>query len=296
MRMLSRFRWSVVAVAAVIGTACVDIVQAAQYVDRHEQRFTVSGTPDIVLETFDGSIEVRAWDRSEVLVTIEKHARSKEAADALQVDATQNGNTVTVAVRKPAGGIHFGWGTSASANLVVQMPASATLRASSGDGSILVEQISGRCDLRSGDGSITARDLRGDLKAHTGDGSLRLTNVAGAIDADSGDGSVYVDGKVSGVRVRTGDGSIEVRAAPGSSASLDWDITSGDGSVTLMLPDGFDGDLDAHTGDGHVEFEGVTVSEVSGEISKNSVRGKLGTGGRQVRVRTGDGSITLRRY
>jgi hypothetical protein len=39
----------------------------------------------------------------------------------------------------------------------------------------------------------------------------------------------------------------------------------------------------------------ITVSNVSGTITRNNVRGRLGAGGRNVRVRTGDGSITLRK-
>ncbi len=38
----------------------------------------------------------------------------------------------------------------------------------------------------------------------------------------------------------------------------------------------------------------VTVSNVTGTIGKNTVRGRLGDGGKAVRVRTGDGSITLK--
>jgi hypothetical protein len=34
---------------------------------------------------------------------------------------------------------------------------------------------------------------------------------------------------------------------------------------------------------------------VTGTIGKNNLRGRLGDGGRSVRVRTGDGSITLKR-
>jgi hypothetical protein len=39
----------------------------------------------------------------------------------------------------------------------------------------------------------------------------------------------------------------------------------------------------------------VTISNVTGNIGRNTVRGRLGDGGKAVRVRTGDGSITLRR-
>jgi hypothetical protein len=294
-RIVSRFGVAALFVAGLAGTACVDIVQAAQYVDRQDKTFAVSGTPAVSLSTFDGSIEVRSWDKPQVAVTIEKHAHSKEAADALEVRAEQNGNQVTVEVRKPHRGIDIGWGANASAKLIVQMPANGTLKASSGDGSIDVRQVNGACDLRSGDGSITASDLAGGLTAHTGDGSIHVQNVVGGIDADTGDGSVEVDGRLEGVKVRTGDGSVDVHAAPGSSKAGDWDIVTGDGSVTLALPEDFGAELDAHTGDGRVDMDGIAVT-VNGTISKSTIRGRIGNGGRQLRVRTGDGSITLRRY
>jgi hypothetical protein len=276
--------------------ACVDIINAAQYTEREEKKFAVSGKPDVVLGTFDGSIEIRPSNQPEVVVTVEKHAASKDTAAQIDVHTEQTGNHVVVDVRVPKGSATgFGWHASRSAKLIVSLPASADVRASSGDGSIDIERISGALELRSGDGTIQGRDLTGDLKVHTGDGSIKIETLTGTIDADTGDGSVSVAGKLSRVRARSGDGGITIRAAPGSSTAADWDITTGDGSVVLELPDGFGGELDAHTGDGHVSVQDVTLSNVTGEISKNSVRGRLGAGGAQVRVRTGDGSITLRR-
>src|SRR6185436_19690299 len=96
-------------------------------------------------------------------------------------------------------------------------------------------------------------------------------------------------------QARTGDGSVKIQAESGSSPTADWDLRTGDGSVTLELPDGFNGELDAHTGDGGIHLNDVSVSNVSGKIGKNNVKGRLGSGGANVRVRTGDGSITLRR-
>ena len=83
-------------------------------------------------------------------------------------------------------------------------------------------------------------------------------------------------------------------AAPGSDRQDDWTISTGDGSVTLELPDAFNADLDAHTGDGRIAVEDLEVSDVTGKMSRDRLRGQLGAGGRSVRIRTGDGSITLR--
>ena len=288
-----------IALTALLATAgCIDLVGAdgGKYVERETKHFTTSGMPDLNLHTFDGGIEIRAWDKPDVEVVIEKRAVTKEAADTIEIRSDQSGNQVTVdaTVPKSSGfGVHFNY--SRSARLIVSAPASANLLAKSGDGSITVEGITGRVELRSGDGSIRGRDLGGDVKAHTGDGSIRLEGVNGSLDVDTGDGSVVVIGKLTTVRARSGDGGVTVRANSGSSPAADWEITTGDGAIRLELPEPFDAELDAHTGDGSIHMNDVTLSNVSGKIGRNSVRGQLGSGGRLMRLRTGDGSITLNR-
>jgi len=263
--------------ALLAGPGCIDIVGAdlGRYVEREEKRFAVSGKPEVVLATFDGSIEVRPWDKREVEVVVEKRGRGKDDVAQIDVHAEQAGNRVEVTVREPSTrGFHFG---GRSARLIVSLPAASDVSAKSGDGSIDIERIDGHLQLHSGDGSIRARDVGGELDVHTGDGS------------------VVVGGKLTALRARSGDGSVTVHAAPGSAAENDWDINTGDGSVVLELPDDFSADLDAHTGDGRIHMQDITVSNVTGQIGRNSLRGRLGAGGHNLRVRTGDGSITLRR-
>lgn len=287
-----------VLVLVVAGPACVVIGgDQARYVEREDKRFPVAGKPDVSLSTFDGSIEIRVSDRPEVLVTIEKHAWNKNAAARMDVHTEQEGNHIVVDVRLPKAAHVFGFGfANTTAKLIVTVPASADVHAASGDGAIDVERVTGAVNLRSGDGSIHGRNLTGDLTVHTGDGSIKLEQVVGTLDADTGDGSITVEGALKGLRARSGDGSVTIRAAAGSATDADWSITTGDGSVVLELADGFGAELDAHTGDGAIAMQDVTLSNVSGQIGKSSVRGRLGEGGRVVKVRTGDGSITLKRY
>jgi DUF4097 and DUF4098 domain-containing protein YvlB len=261
---------------------------------RDEKRFSVEGKPQVVLSTFDGSIEIRSWDRGDVLVVIEKRAVSESAAAAIEVQSTQEGNRVSVEVKSNLAH-SFGWWMGAGdARLIVSVPQNADVQASSGDGAINLERVNGTIVLRSGDGRIHATNSAGDVTVATGDGAIDLDHVDGTIEATTGDGGVTAVGKLTGVRARSGDGRIAIQAEAGSSAALDWNITSGDGSVTLQIPDGFNAELDARTGDGGIHLDGVNVAS-SGSTTKNSVRGRLGSGGRSVRVRTGDGSITLRR-
>jgi len=266
---------------ALLSTGCVDIVGAdVHQVVREEKHFSTTGKPEVVLSTFDGSIEIRPWDKPDVQVIVEKRGRDEAAISSIEVRAEQSGNRVVVDVkaeRHGDRGFHLTWNFGRSAKLIVSLPAESDVTAKSGDGSIDVERITGKVDLHSGDGSIHARDLSGEVSASTGDGSMTL------------------EGKFGALRAHSGDGSVRVHAAPGSTAASDWDISTGDGSITLEIPDGFGAELDAHTGDGRIDVNDITLSNVTGEIRRSTVRGRLGSGGSAVRLRTGDGSITLRR-
>lgn len=283
-----------VAACTLAASGCVEGsgVASPRYVERDEKRFLVSGRPDLSLSTFDGSVEIRAWDRPEVLVVIEKRARDKGEAATIEVRAEQNGDRVVVDVKASARANP--WHGSRSANLIVSVPGASDVRASSGDGSLSIARITGTLDLRSGDGSIQGSSLAGDLRLHTGDGSIDLDDVTGGVDTDTGDGSIHVAGKLTRVRARSGDGRIAIRAEPGSGTDGDWDLHTGDGSITIDLPDTFGAELDARTGDGGIDLQNVTLSGVSGELDRHQIRGRLGPGGKTLRVRTGDGSITMR--
>lgn len=285
-----------VALAAALpfATACV-VVDSQGHITREEKRFTVAGLPELHLTTFDGAIEIRAGDAKSILVEIEKRGATKDALDQLKIETTQEGNRIDVEVKRPPAGdvVLFGIGRlSPTAKLIVTMPREGTVVARSGDGSIRVEHIRGSLQLRTGDGSIRATDVGGKIVLVTGDGSVTLDDADGDLDVDTGDGSVSVAGKPSALRLHTGDGSITFRAEPGTKMGGDWSLTTGDGGISVYLPSDFDADLDAHTGDGTIRSE-LDVAN-SGDESRRTLRGKLGNGGRALKIRTGDGSIRLK--
>jgi hypothetical protein len=288
---------AVVAAAALLGSACEITVDAGPYSAHEDKRFQVTGTPDLSLTTFDGSVEVRSWDRSEVLVEIEKRASNKAQAEAIRVSAEQSGNTITLEVRKPDGPqASLGFRASPSARIVASVPARCNLIVRSEDGSIRIERVAGKIDLRSGDGSLTGIDLTGTVRAHTGDGSMRFDNVSGAIDLDSGDGGARVSGRLQSVKLRTGDGSVEVRAVDGSAMTDDWEVRTGDGGLRLELPVSFGALLDAETGDGAVRVRGFGEPASSGRdgASRHQMKRQLGNGGKLLRLRSNSGSILVR--
>jgi len=275
--------------------ACV-VVDSQAHIAREEKRFTVSGTPELRLITFDGAIDIRSGEGKTIVVEIEKRGPTKEALDELKVESKQDGDRIEIEVKKPAHEIvFFGVGhMSPTAKLIVTMPRDGNVYARSGDGSIRIEHVHGRLELKTGDGSIRATDIGGQLTLATGDGSVTLEDVAGDLDVDTGDGSVSVAGKLAAVKLHTGDGSITFRAAPGTAMKDDWSMTTGDGGVVLYLPSDFGAELDAHTGDGSIRNDLQFSSDGDRDKERRTLKGKLGAGGKTLRIRTGDGSIRLK--
>lgn len=292
--------------ATLTATACVGRVEVPIYTVREERRFAVTGRPDVTLSTFDGSIELRAWDRPEVVVEIEKRAGDRAMADAIQVNAEQAGDRILVDVPAPSrsesriafrvrsGSALFGT-TGVSARLIASLPRDCNLIARTRDGSIRAERLSGRVELWTGSGRIRAAELSGRLRIHSEDGSLAVLDADGEADLDSGDGSIELTGRLSAVRARTSDGTVTLRVMPGSAAAAPWEVRTGDGSVTIELPDTFGAELDASTGDGRVRLAGISLASMALKTQR-SLRGTIGPGGPTLLIRTGDGTITIRRF
>jgi DUF4097 and DUF4098 domain-containing protein YvlB len=294
--MTSRISAAVAVAGLAFATAgCTITVNSHSEIAREEKKFAVDGRADLRLATFDGSIEIQSWDRPHVLVEIEKRGPTKESIDALQVIAEQKGNLIDLEVKAPRTESYTGIGLhrTATARLIVNVPRETDIRARSGDGSIKVDRVSGRIDLHTGDGSIRVADVAGDLTLDTGDGSITVEGAEGRLVVDTGDGSVDVTGKLEWVKLHTGDGSIVYRVEPGTKMTGPWEVTTGDGSVSVYLPPDFDADLDAHTGDGTIRND-LAVERNGDKEDRRTVRARIGSGGQLLRIRTGDGTIRVR--
>ena len=301
---------TVVLVAATLSAGCEVNLNTEGLSAREVKTFTVTGQPDLVLDTFDGAIEVHSWDRNEIEVEVEKRAMEQTLLDEIKIDAQQAGDKVTVKVTGPSrgdrGGVTIGVHVSPTARMRVTVPRSLSLSAHSGDGSIRAEALDGRIVLNTTDGSVVGSRLGGDIQIRSGDGSIRLDQISGKIDLETTDGSIGLEAKPTVLKARTGDGSIRARIEPDSVMADNWELTTSDGTITLALPVDFNAELDAETSDGTVRAERSLFPDERGDESdgdgrderrerRRTLRSKLGEGGKTFRIRSGDGSIRIER-
>lgn len=297
---MTRLRPVLALAVAVAATGCSVNIDHEGQIEREEKRFSVSRTAELHLYTFDGAVEVRSWDRPEILVQIDKRGQDQKAVSQIEIVAEQSGDRIQIEARHPGTGRSFvGFGTfrSPSAKFIASVPRQTNLVVRTGDGRITIERVDGRIELRSGDGSIEAVETSGELMAETADGGLSLEDVKGRIEARTGDGSVRISGTPTALRTRTGDGSIVLRIRNGAVMADDWMAATGDGSVTAELPDGFDAEIEADPGgDGRVRNDLALAEASGGTRSGRTLTGRLGKGGHRFVLRTGAGTIRLTNY
>ena len=296
--------------ASTVMAACEVNLNTEGLSARETKTFKVAGLPEIDLDTFDGAIEIHSWDKAEVEVEIEKRAMEQSLIDQIKVEATQQGDKIVLKVTGPSrtdfGGLTIGVHISPTARLRVVVPRASNIVARSGDGAIRAEALDGKIVLNTVDGSVTATRLSGDINVRSGDGSIRLDKITGRIDLETDDGSIGFEGKPSILHLKTGDGSVRAQIDVETVMTDNWDVTTGDGSITLTLPSAFNAELDAETSDGAVRSSHPLLEEGrderrSGEGSddrrerRRVLRAKMGDGGKSLKVRTGDGTIRIER-
>jgi hypothetical protein len=238
-------------------------------IDRDSKSFAVSGTPRVTVETFDGAINVRAWDKQEVSYTATKRADDQESMQGIRLTAEQRGDEVIIRAEFDKATASRLGDVRAEVPIDLLVPRQANLRVSSQDGRVSIEGVSGEVSARTGDGAVDVRDSRGNLNVVTGDGRIRISNFDGEAQASTGDGGITLDGRFSKLSASTGDGTISLSLPPDANATIETNAES-------------------------VNSDGLAASDDNDE-TKRVRRWRVGSGGNLLTLKTGDGRILLRR-
>jgi DUF4097 and DUF4098 domain-containing protein YvlB len=250
----------------------VILLAVAAQADEWKKDYSVTGTPEVRVDSNDGNIEVTTGNQSTVSARVIT-AGWRIGIGHLHIVDHQEGNHIELEVRTPH--IVFLGISRHSLRVELMVPRKSNL------------------DLHSGDGRINLAQVSGDLRLNSGDGAIEATGLDGRLNATTSDGHITVQGRFDQLDLRSGDGKVEADVAPASKMQSSWTVRSGDGSVRLRLPQDFASDLDLRTGDGHITLDFPVT--VSGRMSPSTLHGKLNGGGQLLEVRTSDGSISLER-
>jgi DUF4097 and DUF4098 domain-containing protein YvlB len=247
---------------------------AFAHADEWSKTYTITGKPDLRVQTSDANLHVDTWDKN----SIEVHVTSghyKIGEGGITIYEHQTGDSVEIEVRYPHHHLTIQFGDSGRyrVDVDIHMPRE------------------GRVNLHTGDGAIRLANFKGNMELESGDGREEIESVDGTLHARTSDGRISATGRFDVLDLNTGDGRVEARALLGSTVASNWSVRTGDGNVTLQLPDNFAADVDLRTGDGHINVD-VPVT-VQGSLGDKNIHGKMNGGGNLLTVHTGDGSIRI---
>lgn len=238
-------------------------------IDHDSKSFPVTGTPRVTVETFDGPINVRAWEKQEVFYSIAKRAVDPESMQGIRITAEQRGDSIIIRAEFDKATAYRLGNVRAEAPIDVMVPRNANLNITSIDGRLSIEGVAGEVGARTGDGPVDVRDVKGNLNVVTRDGRIRISNFDGEARASTGDGGIWLDGRFNRLSASTGDGTITLAVPADANATVETNAES-------------------------VASDGVAASEDTDE-TKRVRRWRIGTGGNLLTLKTGEGRIYLRR-
>jgi DUF4097 and DUF4098 domain-containing protein YvlB len=167
------------------------------------------------------------------------------------------------------------------------------LIASAGSGGVEVRSASGdEVRLSAGSGGVKANDVSGkELRLSTGSGGVTASGLSSDdLRVSVGSGSLRIDDTRSAeVHLSAGSGGIHAGFA---SPVKSLEVTNGSGGVTISLAGAVNAAVDVSTGSGGIDSDfPITVNR----MERHQLRGQIGDGSGHIRIRSGSGSVQLRK-
>lgn len=240
------------------------------------QSFDTSASPRVVVEMYNGHIEVTAGAEAKVLAEVTKHgagfsqAEAKDNLKNVEVMMTQEGDTVRMVARRTGGPLVMG---NSGASIELTVPAGASL------------------DLHTSNGHIRSNGVTGDISMDTSNGALEVDGGGGRLDLATSNGHIDVEARGAIVDARTSNGQIDFR---GSLAEGSHDFRTSNGRIEITLPSGAQFRIDASTSNGDVSTE-FPVSR-SGSSRDEELHGVVGENPDvSITATTSNGDIDIRK-
>jgi DUF4097 and DUF4098 domain-containing protein YvlB len=185
------------------GTALVALFLAASVhaqVRRFERHFTVQGKPVVTVQNATGRIQVRAWDKQEVMIV------GQRGSTNVEVDTEQAGNRIEIATRVISDNANP---DALRADYDISVPAESELQVRSDSGNVTVDSVHGDMSFDTVAADLALQDVEGYLVVKSIGGSTICTRCSGRLDATSISGDFrLLQPTMDNVRVQTSSGNI----------------------------------------------------------------------------------------
>lgn len=167
---------------------------------RIEKQFKVDARPIVTIHSPSGTVTVKAWTKSQVLVIAEI-----DSSD-IDLDAVQTGDRVDIATRQLSNNISP---ADLRTDYQIDVPENAQLQIHNDTGGVSVANVLGDMSVETVAAPVDLQDVAGYLTVRTVAGSFSCVRCVGRIEANSISGNFsFVDTRSLNIQARTSTGNI----------------------------------------------------------------------------------------
>ena len=242
------------------------------------------------LEHSNGRTRVVGEDRADVEVRMQKVARaeSHDAAERL-AQSIRLGTSEREAALELEVEVPRRWNRRGSVNLELRVPRGTRVELVASNGKLCVADLAAGLRVRSSNVAVRVEDVRGDVDIHASNAKVHCTGICGRLLARTSNGKIEVERHRGGLDASSSNGLIhaEVESVEGGIV-----LATSNGRIALDLPDEVDADVDLRVDNGVIRNQ-RSLHRCS-RSRAGRLTGTLGRGGVPIKLRTSNGSISLR--
>jgi DUF4097 and DUF4098 domain-containing protein YvlB len=244
-----------------------------------ETSITVNSPVEVIVSTFNGSIEVNPSESNEIQLVAhmkafgESQEQAESRLESLVPSVDTQEKSVTIRCEKPGDAMF----SMDSVSLELKIPPTWPLR------------------LTTSNGIVTSTGSRSPLTVKTSNGQIKVINAIGNIELQTSNGAVSIEDSMGRVQAESSNGSIKlVQCTLDGNSQLD--TSNGAISVALRQTDSIS--IDARTSNGSIKFDekAVDVKKKSSTKLQGVLRGESSNGAPTIalELKTSNGSISIK--
>ena len=214
-----------------VGCDIEDMAPGPREQEEFQMNFPLRSGGRLVLENYNGSVEITGWDQESVEIHGTKFANTKEQLKEVRIDGSAVSadsvivQTVPQMARRGNTGAHY----------VIGLPRCVQLeRITSSNGSARVDGREGPAKIQTSNGAVRIGQHKGNLDLSTSNGSIEIRTVSGSVTARTSNGRISVDEAFGSLDTSTSNGSIVATLAE-TPADKTQRFTTTNGGIELTV-------------------------------------------------------------
>lgn len=259
----------------------------------HEEKLIVPAPPGHAIRIYNanGRTRVIGEDRDDIEIRVQKSVRAdcpdlgQKLLDSIRLQSSNSADVLEIEVQIPRK-----CSRHAVAHIELSVPRDIAVSLSSTNGKICLEGLERSIHAKSNNGSVSISNVIGDIDVTTANAKVTCRCTHGHLRARSSNGKIEVDSHQGSIDASTSNGVI--RASLETLGELGVILKTSNGRIVLDLPEKTDADIDILVENGHIRNDLEMKDQTSGTDGR--VQGRIGAGGTPIRLRTSNGTISLR--